>query len=66
MEKLDCMIVHGAMPSDPNSTSPSLATLRICAILLRSVTSRFLRTEMYYSQTLTIEMQHKDRASCSC
>ena len=56
MEKLDCMIVHRAMLSDP----------KICAILLRSVTSRFLKTEMHYLQTSNIEMQHKDRASHSC
>ena len=63
MKKLDCMIVHGAMLSDPNSASPSLATLTICAILLRLVTSRFLKTEMHYLQTFNIGMQHKDRAS---
>ena len=66
MEKLDCMIVHGSMLSDPNSASPSLATLTVCVILLRSVTSRFLKTEMHYLQTFNIEMQHKDRASRSC
>ena len=43
MDKLDRMIVHGAMISDPNSASP----LMICAILLRSVSSRFLKTEMH-------------------
>ena len=62
MEKLDCVIVHEAMLSDPNSASPTLATSMICAILLRSVTSRFLKTAMYYLQTFNIEMQHKDRA----
>ena len=46
MEKLDCMIVHGAMLSDP----------KICAILLRSVMLRFLKTEMHYLQTFNIEM----------
>ena len=66
MEELDCMIVHGAMLSDPNSASPSLATLTVCAILPRSVMSRFLLTEMDYLQTFNIEMQHKDRASRSC
>ena len=63
MEKLDSMIVHGAMLSDPNLASPSLATLMICGILLRLVTSRFFKTEMYYLQTSNIEMQHKHRAS---
>ena len=65
MEKLDCLIVHGAMLSDPNLASPSLATSTISAILLRSVTLRFLKTEMCYLQTFNIEMQHKDRASRS-
>ena len=65
MEKLDCMIVHGAMLSDPNLASPSLATLMICGILLRLVTSRFFKIEMYYLQTFNIEMQHKHRASHS-
>ena len=31
MEKLDCMNVHGNIPSDPNLASPSLATSTICA-----------------------------------
>ena len=53
MEKLDCMIVHGAMCSDLNSASPSLVTLKICAISLRSVTSRFLKREMRYLQTFS-------------
>ena len=64
--KVRFIIVHGSMLSDPNSASPSLATSTICVILLRSVTSRFLKTEMHYLQTFNIEMQHKDRASRSC
>ena len=55
MEKLECIIVHGAMPSVPDSASPSLATPTICAILPRLVTARFLATEMDYLQTLNIQ-----------
>ena len=55
MEELECIIVHGAMPSAPNSSSPSLSTPTICAILLGLVTARFLTTEMDYLQTLNIQ-----------
>ena len=51
IEKLECIIVHGIMHSVPNSASLSLATPRICAILLMLVMARFLVTEMDYLQT---------------
>ena len=55
MEKLECIIVHGTMPSVPNLASPSLSTQTICAILLGLMTARFLATEMDYLQTLNVQ-----------
>ena len=54
MEKLECIFVHGTMPSVPNSASPSLSTPKICAILLGLAMARFLATEMDYLQTLNV------------
>ena len=41
IDKLECIVVHGTMPSFPNSAYLSLATPTICAILLMLVTARF-------------------------
>ena len=54
MEKLECIIVHGTMPSVPISASPSLFTPTICAILLGLVMARFIATEMDHLQTLNV------------
>ena len=66
MEMLQCIIVHGTMPSVPNSASPSLATPMICAILLMLVTARFLLTEMDYLQTFNIKCEYNDRLISIC
>ena len=61
MERLECIIVHGIMPSVPNSATPSLATPTICAILLMVVTARFLVMEMDYLQTFNMQLQYNER-----
>ena len=54
MKKLECIIVHGSMPSVSSSASLSLATWTICTILLMFVTARLFANEVDYYKLLNI------------
>ena len=65
MEKLELIIVHGSMFSIHNSSSSSLASPTICAILLVLASAVFLAKRLFYLQSLNMLVQCSDRGVCS-
>ena len=66
MEKLECLIVHGPMPSVSSSSFLSLATLTICTILLMFMTARLFANEVDYYKHFSMQWQNSDRGSRWC
>ena len=65
MGKLEIITVHEVMLSIHNSSSSSLATLTICAVLLVLVLVVFLAKTCIYLQSSKMQVQYRDRGLCS-
>ena len=63
MEKLECIIVNGPMPSVSSSSSLSLATVTIRANLLMFVMARLFTNEVDYYKLFNMQWQNNDRGS---